>query len=100
MNPAGVIQGLSHGLQVKIVTGDHVAIAKETSRQLGLGTDILSAEQVFAEDPDLDHLAPQTVTKIEGADGTALLRPGAFPLVRTENIETAGKEEVISFKKH
>ena len=33
-----------YGIVVKMVTGDHVAIAKETCRQLGLGTHILNAD--------------------------------------------------------
>jgi H+-transporting ATPase len=72
---ATIQQAEEHGLQVKMVTGDNVAIAKEISRQLGLGTDILSSEQVFAKDPDLEHLAPQTVTRIERADGFAQVFP-------------------------
>jgi H+-transporting ATPase len=72
---ATIKQAEEHGLKVKMVTGDNVAIAKEISRQLGMGTHVLSAEQVFAEDPDLDHLAPQTVTKIEKADGFAQVFP-------------------------
>lgn len=39
------------------------------------GTDILSADQVFAEHEDLDHLSPATLTKIERADGFALVFP-------------------------
>jgi H+-transporting ATPase len=72
---ATIKQAEEHGLKVKMVTGDNVAIAKEISRQLGMGTHVLSAEQVFAEDPDLDHLAPQTATKIEKADGFAQVFP-------------------------
>jgi H+-transporting ATPase len=72
---ATIKQAEEHGLKVKMVTGDNVAIARETSRQLGMGTHILSAEQVFAEDSDLEHLAPQTVTKIERADGFAQVFP-------------------------
>jgi H+-transporting ATPase len=36
------------GIHVKMVTGDQIAIAKETARQLGLGTNILDAG-LFAE---------------------------------------------------
>ena len=35
------------GNEVKMITGDHIAIAKETARQLGLGTNIVKPE-VFA----------------------------------------------------
>ena len=31
------------GVKVKMVTGDHIAIARETARQLGMGTNILDA---------------------------------------------------------
>jgi H+-transporting ATPase len=68
-------QAKEHGVHVKMVTGDNVAIAKEISRQLGMGTDILSAEQIFAENENLDHLSPETVTKIERAEGFAQVFP-------------------------
>ena len=32
------------GVEVKMITGDHTAIAKETARELGLGTNILNTE--------------------------------------------------------
>ena len=64
-----------HGLQVKMVTGDNMAIAKEISRQLDMGTNILSAEEVFSENEDLDHLSTQTSSRIEKADGFAQVFP-------------------------
>jgi len=33
-----------NGIEVKMVTGDQIAIAKETSRELGMGTNILNTE--------------------------------------------------------
>ncbi len=36
------------GLQVRMVTGDHIAIAREIAGKLGLGTDIVSAREIFA----------------------------------------------------
>jgi H+-transporting ATPase len=68
-------QAEEHGVRVKMVTGDNVAIAKEISRQLGMGTHILSAEQIFAEKENLDHLSPETVTRIEQAEGFAQVFP-------------------------
>lgn len=35
------------GLQVKMVTGDQLLIAKETARQLGMGTNILTTEALL-----------------------------------------------------
>ncbi|HYW35010.1 MAG TPA: plasma-membrane proton-efflux P-type ATPase [Balneolaceae bacterium] len=39
-----------NGINVKMITGDNLAIAKETSRQLNLGTDIEVAEHIFDEE--------------------------------------------------
>jgi H+-transporting ATPase len=38
------------GLQVRMVTGDHVSIAREIAGKLGLGTDIVSARAIFTRD--------------------------------------------------
>ncbi len=70
-----VRQTEAHGVRVKMVTGDNTAIAEEISRQLGMGTHILSAEEVFSEDDDPDHLSPATVACIERADGFAQVFP-------------------------
>ena len=37
---ATIAAAREHGIDVKMVTGDNVAIAREISRQLGLGTNI------------------------------------------------------------
>jgi H+-transporting ATPase len=42
-----IAQARALGLSVKMVTGDDVAIGSEISRQLGLGTHLLVADQVF-----------------------------------------------------
>ena len=57
------------GLNVKMVTGDHVAIAKEIAREVNLGTNILTASS-FADKPD-----SQTRGLIENADGFAQVFP-------------------------
>jgi H+-transporting ATPase len=56
------------GMNVKMVTGDHVAIAKETSRLVGLGTNITTASAL--DKPD--SIAESTV---EEADGFAEVFP-------------------------
>ncbi|MEJ2435988.1 MAG: HAD-IC family P-type ATPase, partial [Pseudolabrys sp.] len=38
------------GLDVRMVTGDHTAIAREISVKLGLGTNIVSAREIFTHD--------------------------------------------------
>jgi H+-transporting ATPase len=60
------------GVQVKMVTGDQVAIATEIAGQLGLGTHILDAMQ-FAHTPA--HQAGRLVETIEQADGFAQVFP-------------------------
>jgi H+-transporting ATPase len=60
------------GVDVKMVTGDQIAIARETSRQLGLGTNILDAG---ALGDTKKQESPQTAEAIENADGFAQVFP-------------------------
>ncbi len=60
------------GVNVKMVTGDQVAIARETAGKLGLGTDILDASG-FGDTKH--HEAAQLVESIEKADGFAQVFP-------------------------
>lgn len=60
------------GIDVKIVTGDQLAIAKEIAGQLGLGTDILDASR-FGETKT--HETAQLDHDIETADGFAQVFP-------------------------
>lgn len=57
------------GINVKMVTGDHVAIAKETSRLVGLGTDIVTAASIL----DKSDSDAESIT--EKADGFAEVFP-------------------------
>jgi H+-transporting ATPase len=60
------------GVHVKMVTGDQVAIAVETARTLGLGTNILDAKTLG----DTDKKATDAQAKaIEDADGFAQVFP-------------------------
>ena len=60
------------GVKVKMVTGDQLAIAKEMSRQLGMGTNILDAT-VLRESKNLQ--SQQLAESIEKADGFAQVFP-------------------------
>jgi H+-transporting ATPase len=60
------------GVDVKMVTGDQIAIARETSRQLGLGTNILDAS---ALGDTKKKESRQTAEAIENADGFAQVFP-------------------------
>jgi H+-transporting ATPase len=58
------------GVDVKMVTGDHEAIAAEIAGKLGLGRKILVAQDVFAEGrPDPD------AARVEAAEGFARVFP-------------------------
>ncbi len=59
----------SMGIEVKMVTGDHVAIAKEVSRQVGLGTNIVTSSSI------LDKPDSEAESVIEKADGFAEVFP-------------------------
>jgi H+-transporting ATPase len=60
------------GVEVKMITGDQIAIAREIGRELHLGTNIVDAE-VFAETKT--HEAGQLAAAIEKADGFAQVFP-------------------------
>jgi H+-transporting ATPase len=62
------------GVKIKMVTGDQMAIAKEMSRKLGLGTSILDATSLH------DTTSSNTVQEaasIEKADGSCSSHPGS-----------------------
>ena len=60
------------GVEVKMVTGDALAIAKETAKTLGMGTDILDAASLG----DVTRTETAAMSKtIEGADGYAQVFP-------------------------
>ena len=58
------------GVKVKMVTGDQLAIAQETARQLGLGTNILDATVLRDK-----QKKAETAESIEQADGFAQVFP-------------------------
>ena len=60
------------GVKVKMVTGDQIAIARETSKQLGLGTNILDASGLG---DTKHHETAQAAEAIEKADGFAQVFP-------------------------
>jgi len=72
-------RAVAMGLSVRMVTGDHTAIAREIARKLKLGTNILSARELFGQDARGGE-SP----RIEAADGFAEVFPEhKFNIVRT-----------------
>ncbi len=60
------------GVKVKMVTGDQLAIARETAKELGMGTNILDASSLQDTKQQED---PQSSQAIESADGYAQVFP-------------------------
>jgi H+-transporting ATPase len=69
-----IAQAQARGIEVKMITGDNVAIGREISGQLGLGTNIQPASDIFPEETtqELDTAAAE---RIETANGFAQVYP-------------------------
>ncbi|MCB0934284.1 MAG: plasma-membrane proton-efflux P-type ATPase [Mycobacterium sp.] len=75
---------VAHGVAVKMVTGDDTAIAVETARRLGMGTNIIAAADVFPEGMDPDHVPAPIAATIARADGFARVFPEhKYAIVKT-----------------
>ena len=61
-----------HGIDIKMITGDDVAIAKEISSQLGLGMNIASSADIFEDQKSLPTRAEE---ELENKDGFARVFP-------------------------
>ncbi|MEZ0576967.1 plasma-membrane proton-efflux P-type ATPase [Halodesulfovibrio aestuarii] len=70
-----ISQANKHGIAVKMVTGDNIAIARETAKKLGLSTNIIEAEAFFDKDEDIQSLSSDIERRIEKADGFAQVFP-------------------------
>ena len=69
---ATIASAKAMGVKIKMVTGDALAIAKETAQELDLGTNILDASTLG----DMNaQLAPAAAEAIEKADGFAQVFP-------------------------
>ncbi|MDD5640505.1 MAG: plasma-membrane proton-efflux P-type ATPase, partial [Syntrophales bacterium] len=60
----------ARGIKVKMITGDNVAIGREIARQLGLGTNIQPASDIFPKEGECE-LGGVMVDRVEQADGFA-----------------------------
>ncbi len=69
---ATIATALTMGVKIKMVTGDAIAIAKETCKQLGLGTGILDAGRLG---DGKQVQSPETAALIDSADGFAQVFP-------------------------
>jgi H+-transporting ATPase len=69
---AVIATALAMGVRIKMVTGDALAIAKETAKQLGMGTNILDAGNLG---DSKKQESPEVTASIENADGFAEVFP-------------------------
>lgn len=76
-------QAGEHGIEVKMVTGDNVAIAQETASRLGLGMDIRPAGNLFDGSDAGGEVPAGSAREVESADGFAQVFPEhKFEIVR------------------
>ncbi len=69
-----IAQAQDHGIRVRMVTGDNLAIAREISGKLGLGRNIQAADRLLEDD---------SARQVEAADGFAEVFPEhKFGIVR------------------
>ena len=70
-----IAQAVEHGIEVKMVTGDNLAIGREVGRQLGMKANIQAANQLFREGVDPQNLAADLGEEVEKAGGFAQVFP-------------------------
>ncbi|KAL5985457.1 Plasma membrane ATPase 4 [Asimina triloba] len=68
-------RALNLGVNVKMITGDQLAIAKETGRRLGMGTNMYPSSSLLGQSKDENIASIPVDELIEKADGFA----GVFP---------------------
>ncbi|KAL2465303.1 ATPase 11 [Abeliophyllum distichum] len=70
-----IMRALNLGVNVKMITGDQLAIAKETGRRLGMGTNMYPSSALLGQNKDESIASLPIDELIEKADGFA----GVFP---------------------
>ena len=71
-----ITRALNLGVNVKMITGDQLAIGKETGRRLGMGTNMYPSSALLGQHPDESTAALPVDELIEKADGFAGVFPG------------------------
>ncbi len=70
-----IARAREYGVQVKMVTGDNVAIARQISLELDMGTNIQPATELFPGDVIKGQIPLDAAEKIDKADGFAQVFP-------------------------
>ncbi|GAB4836906.1 Plasma membrane ATPase 4 [Ancistrocladus abbreviatus] len=84
-------RALNLGVNVKMITGDQLAIAKETGRRLGMGTNMYPSSSLLGQDKDASVAALPVDELIEKADGFA----GVFPEHKYEIVKRLQEKKHI-----
>ena len=71
-------RALNLGVNVKMITGDQLAIAKETGRRLGMGTNMYPSSTLLGQKKDESVAGLPVDELIEKADGFAGVFPGTL----------------------
>ncbi len=70
-----IARAREYGVQVKMVTGDNVAIARQISLELDMGANIQPATELFPGDVTKGQIPLDAAEKIDAADGFAQVFP-------------------------
>ncbi|KAK2993470.1 hypothetical protein RJ640_015154 [Escallonia rubra] len=84
-------RALNLGVNVKMITGDQLAIAKETGRRLGMGTNMYPSSSLLGNNKDASIAALPVDELIEKADGFA----GVFPEHKYEIVKKLQEKKHI-----
>ncbi|KAI3842023.1 hypothetical protein MKX03_023010 [Papaver bracteatum] len=84
-------RALNLGVNVKMITGDQLAIAKETGRRLGMGTNMYPSSALLGNNKDASIASLPVDELIEKADGFA----GVFPEHKYEIVKKLQEKKHI-----
>ncbi|KAK4265495.1 hypothetical protein QN277_026543 [Acacia crassicarpa] len=84
-------RALHLGVNVKMITGDQLAIAKETGRRLGMGTNMYPSSSLLGQHKDENIASIPVEELIEKADGFA----GVFPEHKYEIVKKLQERKYI-----
>ncbi|CAI0438752.1 unnamed protein product [Linum tenue] len=84
-------RALHLGVNVKMITGDQLAIAKETGRRLGMGTNMYPSSSLLGQSKDASIASLPVDELIEKADGFA----GVFPEHKYEIVKRLQEKKHI-----
>lgn len=70
-----ITQAKANGIDVKMITGDDVAIGNQIAGQLGIGTHLIAAGDVFSKEVNVSELPVGIEELVEKADGFGRVFP-------------------------